>query len=128
MIKTIWTDPETHEEYSYDWGFPVDTEIPRSKKKKTSTTKPNLPKIKKVIFNDPATIVFWDDGTKTVVKVQEQHGDKFDPEKGIVMAIAKKGYGNKGSYYNEINKWIIKCHETVSKKKGDMNEMPEMQK
>ena len=27
--------------------------------------------IKNVIFNDPATIVFWSDGSKTVVKVQD---------------------------------------------------------
>lgn len=43
--------------------------------------------IKKVIFNDPATIVFWKDGTKTVVKRQE--GAKFDPEKGLAMAISR---------------------------------------
>ena len=43
--------------------------------------------IKKVIFNDPATIVFWKDGTKTVVKRQE--GTEFDPEKGLAMAICR---------------------------------------
>ena len=43
--------------------------------------------IKKVIFNDPATIVFWKDGTKTIVKRQE--GAEFDPEKGLAMAISR---------------------------------------
>lgn len=43
--------------------------------------------IKKVIFNDPATIVFWEDGTKTIVKCQE--GVTFDPEKGLAMAISR---------------------------------------
>lgn len=43
--------------------------------------------IKKVIFNDPATIVFWKDGTKTIVKCQE--GAAFDPEKGLAMAISR---------------------------------------
>lgn len=62
------------------------------------------PSIKKVIFNDPATIVFWEDGTKTVVKRGEN--DIFDPEKGIAMAIAKKALGNKGNYYNQIKKWL----------------------
>lgn len=61
-------------------------------------------KIKNVIFNDPATIVFWSDGTKTVVKCQP--GDKFDPEKGLAMAITKKTMGNTGSYYNVFEKWI----------------------
>lgn len=59
-----------------------------------------------VIFNDPATIVFWSDGTKTVVKCLE--GDVFDPEKGLAMAISKKAMGNKGSYYNVIDKWTEK--------------------
>lgn len=42
--------------------------------------------IKKVIFNDPATIVFWNDGTKTVVQAR---GEAFDPEKGLAMAICR---------------------------------------
>lgn len=61
--------------------------------------------IKKVIFNDPATIVFWNDGTKTVVKA---HDEEFDPEKGLAMAISKKLLGNKGNYYNEFKKWLPK--------------------
>ena len=66
----------------------------------------HIPEIKNVIFNDPATIVFWEDGTKTVVKCQD--GDEFDPEKGLAMAIAKKAYGNKGSYCNKMKKWLPK--------------------
>lgn len=62
--------------------------------------------IKNVIFNDPATIVLWNDGTKTVVKVQD--GDVFDPEKGLTMAIVKKLLGNQGNYYNELKKWLPK--------------------
>ena len=65
-----------------------------------------IPEIKNVIFNDPATIVFWEDGTKTVVKCQEN--DEFDPEKGLAMAIAKKAYGNKGNYCNKMKKWLPK--------------------
>ena len=52
--------------------------------------------IEKVIFNNPATIVFWEDGTKTVVK--RQKGDRWNKEKGLAMAIAKKLYGNTGKY------------------------------
>ena len=58
--------------------------------------------IEKVIFNPSATIVFWCDGTKTVVKADET----FDPEKGLAMAIAKHHLGNKGNYYNEFKKWL----------------------
>ena len=64
---------------------------------------PNLA-IKDVIFNPPATIVFWMDGTKTVVKDQ---GEVFyDPEKGMAMAVAKKAFGNQGNYYNQFKKYI----------------------
>ena len=60
-------------------------------------------KIKKVIFNNPATIVIWDDDTKTVVKCSKC--DTFDPEKGLAMAISKRVFGNKGSYYNIFKKY-----------------------
>lgn len=62
-----------------------------------------IPKIKKVIFNDPATIILWNDNTKTVVKAEEE---TFDPEKGMAIAIAKKALGNQGKYYNEFKKWL----------------------
>lgn len=59
--------------------------------------------IKDVIYNDPATIVFWKDGTKTVVK---DDGDAYDPEKGLAMAFCKKVSGNKGNYYKVFKKWL----------------------
>ena len=62
------------------------------------------PSIKKVIFNYPATIVLWSDGSKTVVKCQD--GDIYDPEKGLAMDISKKALGNKGNYCNEFKKWL----------------------
>lgn len=68
--------------------------------------KPKEVKITNVIFNPPATIVFWSDGTKTVVKCNNSVFETFDPEKGLAMAIAKKVLGNKGNYYNEFKKWI----------------------
>lgn len=71
------------------------------------TRKPiNMQRIKKVIFNDPATIVFWSDGTKTVVKCG--NNDAFDPEKGLAMAISKKFFDNMGYYYDVFKKWLPK--------------------
>lgn len=65
-----------------------------------------LNRIEKVIFNDPATIVFWNDGTKTVVKCGND--DTFDPEKGLAMAISKYFFDNAG-YFNDVFKqWIPK--------------------
>ena len=60
--------------------------------------------VQKVILSGRATIVFWNDGTKTVVKCSK--GDEYDPEKGIAMAISKKIFGNKGSYQYKIKKMI----------------------
>lgn len=67
--------------------------------------KPTLPEIKKVVFNNPATIILWNDGTKTVVKA---HNEEYDHEKGFAIAIAKKALGNKGNYYETIKKWVGK--------------------
>lgn len=63
-----------------------------------------------VIFNPPATIVLWSDGSKTVVKCGKN--EKFDPEKGLAMCIAKKVLGNKGNYYELFKEWLPK-RETV---------------
>lgn len=62
-----------------------------------------------VIFNPPATIVFWSDNTKTVVKTQ---GEAYDPEKGIAMAVSKKMLGNnKYEYYNTFKHWLKKFNK-----------------
>lgn len=60
--------------------------------------------IKNVYFNDPVTVVLWKDGTKTIVRCDEN--DIYDPEKGLAMAFAKKALGNKGNYFNQFKKWI----------------------
>lgn len=69
----------------------------KQEKEKEEMDKFLVPKIEKVLFEDPATIVFWKDGTKTVVKAQD--GEKFDREKGLAMAISKKALGNDRGYY-----------------------------
>ena len=61
-------------------------------------------KVDKVIFNYPATIVYWSDGTKTVVHCRED--ETFDKEEGLVMAICKKALGNKGNFNNVIKKLL----------------------
>lgn len=69
-------------------------------------TLPMLPKhaVKQVIFNNPATVVFWSDGTKTVVRCSEN--DVFNPETGLAMAICKKTFGNTGAYNDVFKKWV----------------------
>ena len=46
----------------------------------------------RIIFNPPATIVFWKDGTKTVVKCAE--GEKFDPYTGFCYAFTERCLGS----------------------------------
>ena len=61
-------------------------------------------KIKDVIFNPPATIVFWSDGSKTIVKCME--GDTFDKETGLAMAICKRIFSDK--FHSEFRRWCKK--------------------
>lgn len=60
--------------------------------------------IDKVIFHDPATIVYWKDGTKTVVKCGPN--DTYSKETGLALCYMKKVLGNKGNYNNVFRKWI----------------------
>ena len=53
-----------------------------------------------IIYNDAATIVCWTDGTKTVVKCNEN--DEYSEYAGFVAAVAKKMYGGA----NAINRLI----------------------
>jgi hypothetical protein len=69
-------------------------------------------KIKRIICNGPATIIFWNDGTKTIVKAQEE----IDDEKGILYAALKKLATKKE--YNDILRAIDKtdkaCKDSFS--------------
>lgn len=80
--------------------------------KKNPNINSSDPVIKDVIFNDPATIVFWNDNTKTVVRAQ---GEAFDPEKGLAMAFAKKMFGNNHDYYIQFKRWLKKANYTNRK-------------
>ena len=75
----------------------------------------------KVIFNGPATIVFWKDGTKTVVKCR--NGETFDREKGLAMCFMKKVVGD--SFHNVLAKEVyntekkyVRCYISMGIKDG----------
>lgn len=70
---------------------------------KTSAISRSALEPREVIFNNPATIVYWKDGTKTVVKAYDE---RFDKEKGLAMAYLKKLHGNKGNYNDVFRKWL----------------------
>lgn len=49
----------------------------------------NLPSmVEKIVYNGPATIIFWSDGTKTVIKCHE--GDQFDEVTGFLLCCLRK--------------------------------------
>ena len=62
------------------------------------------PEIDRVIYNGRATIVFWKDKTKTVVKLCE--GDTYDPENAIVWAYMKKIFGSTSKIRRTIKKFL----------------------
>lgn len=77
----------------------IDDLVKRTKTISPLSKLPNEPgrlQLKKVIYSGPATIAFWDDGTKTVVKCGDN--DIYDEEKGLAMATLKKLYGKKDFY------------------------------
>lgn len=63
-----------------------------------------LSTVKNIIINPPATIVFWNDGTKTVCKCAE--GDTFDPEKGIAMCFFRKMLGSPSQVRKFMKQWV----------------------
>jgi hypothetical protein len=69
--------------------------------------------IRDIIFNGPATIVIWQDGTKTVVKHQD--GEVYDKEKAIAMAISKRALGNSFNDVFGISERFKKEKESLEK-------------
>ena len=67
-----------------------------------------IPEIREIRYNGPATIVFWEDNTKTVVKMQpgELH---YDSDKAFAMAVCKKLFGNK------FNRYLTKAQKALEK-------------
>lgn len=64
---------------------------------KAATT--TAPKMERAIFNPPATIVFWEDGDKTVVKCDER--DAYDAKYGLMLCWLKKLLGGKSRALND---------------------------
>lgn len=61
----------------------------------------------RIIHHGPATVVFWKDGTKTVVKLME--GDVYDEYNAFCAAFVKKVYGST----NAVKKAIEAATEAV---------------
>ena len=64
----------------------------------------DIAEINRVMFRNPATVVFWSDGTKTVVRCQP--GDVYNPDTGLALCVAKKYFGNTGKFNEVFKKYL----------------------
>lgn len=85
----------------------------------TMNTHPAMLTIQKVVFNRPATIIFWSDGTKTVVKCAPH--DVYDSEKGLAIGITKKMFGNDNRFHKAFKKWVPKEKKSELKRDDFMS-------
>lgn len=80
-----------------------------SKRNETKFTPLYMPRIREVMFNDPATICWFEDNSKTVAVAG--HGDKYDKETGLAICMLKRVLGNK-EYRRIMDKC---CYHNVNK-------------
>lgn len=92
LSSTITT---TCNPYPYTWTMNIDDFY--------SKKKAELPE--RVIFSDPATILIWKNGDKTVVKTSK--GDKYNPLYGFLMAYFKYTSGLNSSKRDKYFKKIM---------------------
>ena len=90
-LDLVVNSVETFVDYlNQDTNVQIDARVVNKSRKYPTQVNPF--NIKRVIFNGPATIVFWNDGTKTVVKCAEE--EIYNKRTAIMWAIMKKAYGN----------------------------------
>ena len=81
-----------------------------------------IPDIDRVVFSEPATIVFWTDGTKTVVKCMP--GEKFEKYAGFMAACMKKMFGSTSRAKAIMNECIYDQPKPEKKKKKKNDNAP----
>ena len=78
--------------------------------------------VERVIFNPPATIIYFDDGSKSVVKCG-QH-DEFNPDAGLALALLKHACEQSGCNFHKVLKhYTASYYDDTNKKhkKKDTN-------
>ena len=101
-----------------DNGF--DSIIYQMEKKRKFAERGNTMKkidVEKIIFNGFKTIVFWNDGTKTIVSMSQEERN-FDPEDAFRAAYTKKMFGTNSKIKRIIKeKSNIEQHQKIVKEK-----------
>lgn len=82
----------------------------REKNKLTNKQKLDYKNIEKIIFNKPATIIIFKDGTKEVAKCYDED---FDEEKGVAMIMLNLVFNNNKSERKRfIEKFIVETKDS----------------
>lgn len=107
------------------------TDEPKKTDKSDKKETPNVyrPIAEKIIFNDPVTVVFWTDKTKTIVRKSDN--DPYDKYMAFCAALAKKVYENNTQIHKIIESGIdqkekdrAKAKKEAAKKKGTSEKEP----
>ena len=79
-----------------------------------------IPEVDRIIYNDPVTIVFWKDGTKTKVRCAKDA--VFDKYNGFLAALGIKIYGNNSKLQKMIKALEFDQKEYDKKRKEKKKE------
>lgn len=80
--------------------------------------------VKKITYNGPATIVFWNDDTKTVIKCHE--GDQFDEVTGFLLCCLRKMMTQHS--YSELCDILDQVYATKAERLANENKVCECEK
>lgn len=110
FIDSFLKEKESKEMSTYTYNAYCKQDIDSVSKMTTKQDYYLIPGIAKVIYNPPATIILWENKTKTVVKCCET--DIYDPEKGFAMAVIKKLCGNDSALFHKLFKtWVLESKD-----------------
>lgn len=85
----------------------------------------NIPSmVEKITYNGPATIVFWNDGTKTVIKCHE--GDQFDEVTGFLLCCLRKMMTQHS--YSELCEVLDRVYASKAERLANENKICECEK
>ena len=96
----------TSKSSEYEWHFDITLCTDGKDWEQTVKSELSALQIKRIIVNNLATIVFWEDGTKTVVKISDadMEDGKYDIYAGVSYAIAKKLFGSNSAFKREVDR------------------------
>ena len=80
------------------------------------------PTPERIIFNGRTTVVFWSDGSKSMVRCDDV--DNYDREMAVAMCLAHKMMGSKAKF----KKLVAKGYETMTVEEDNIRQAKKMEK